>query len=169
MNRTLVVSMMISAGLLSAALAHAEGSDPCAIDAKVGKDGAVELSNIGHTSKCEVAPGPHGAAAMPTPAPVPVVPPAPAAAAPAAAPVAADAGKSESAGAPPADPATPAAADAKDPRSNYRDAMIAGAPGTTGANPAVARRYKMMDKATYQATVLGGAPQVQDSGVPAAQ
>jgi len=168
MNRTLVVSLMFSAGLLAAATARAEGTDPCAIDAKVGKDGAVELSNIGHTSKCDVAPAPHGAA--PTAASAPAVPPAPVAATSAGtSPVATDTAKADPAVAPPAESATPPAADAKDPRSNYRDAMIAGAPGTTGANPAVSRRYKMMDKATYQATVLGGTPPAQDSGATAPQ
>jgi hypothetical protein len=41
----------------------------------------------------------------------------------------------------------------KDPREQYRDAMLQGAEGTTGANPAVSRRYKMMDRETYNATV----------------
>ena len=155
MNRKLAVSLMCSAGLLCAATAHAEGADPCAIDTKVRADGTVELSNIGHTTKCEVAPAPH--------ATTPAAPPAPAAAPASASPVAVDTGK-ESVAAAAADAATTPPADQKDPRENYREAMLAGAPGTTAANPAVSRRYKMMDKATYQATVLGGSPPGQDAG-----
>lgn len=152
MNRKLAVSLTCSAALLCAGTAHAAGADPCAIDTNVRKDGTVELSNIGHATKCEVAPAPRTPAA----APVPATPPAPVAAPASASPVAVDSGRTNDA-ATASDAATAPPADQKDPRQSYRDAMLAGAPGTTGANPAVSRRYKMMDKATYQATVLGGA------------
>jgi hypothetical protein len=46
----------------------------------------------------------------------------------------------------------------KDPREQYRDSMLQGAEGTTAANPSVSRRYKMMDRETYRATVLGVTP-----------
>jgi hypothetical protein len=37
--------------------------------------------------------------------------------------------------------------------------MMQGAPGTTAGNPAVSRRYKMMDRETYRTTVLGATPE----------
>ena len=155
MNRKLAVSLLCCAGLLSAGAARAEGADPCAIDTIVRSDGTVELSNVGHATRCEVAPGSRTPAAAP-------LPPA------AASPVAADTVKANAA-ATPADTASAPPADQRDPRASYRDAMLAGVPGTTGGNPAVSRRYKMMDKATYQATVLGGTPPAQDSGGAAPQ
>jgi hypothetical protein len=59
------------------------------------------------------------------------------------------------------DPAAAAAAaeTQKDPREQYRDNMLQGTEGTTAENPAVSRRYKMMDRETYRATVLGATPQ----------
>jgi hypothetical protein len=59
------------------------------------------------------------------------------------------------------DPAAAAAAAEaqKDPREQYRDIMLQGTEGTTAENPAVSRRYKMMDRETYRATVLGVTPQ----------
>jgi hypothetical protein len=66
----------------------------------------------------------------------------------------------------PADAGTAAPADAqtsggepqKDPREQYRDNLIKSEQGTAGATSNASRRYKMMDKATYQATVLGNPP-----------
>lgn len=55
-----------------------------------------------------------------------------------------------------ADAASGQPAPQKDAREQYRDIMMQGNQGTTASNPAVSRRYKAMDKATYQATVLGG-------------
>ncbi len=47
----------------------------------------------------------------------------------------------------------------KDVREQYRDRMLGGANAdgtpTTASNPAISRRYKMMDKETYRANVLG--------------
>ena len=42
----------------------------------------------------------------------------------------------------------------------YRDKMVQGDERTTASNPAVNRRYKMMDRDTYRATVLGIPPDV---------
>jgi hypothetical protein len=48
------------------------------------------------------------------------------------------------------------AADApKDLREQYRDKMLKSDQAVAGATSNASRRYKMMDKATYQATVLG--------------
>jgi len=168
MKHYLLNSLLCSAALLFAGAVLAEAPDPCAIETKVRDDGTVELSNIGHTRKCEVAPAPR----TPTQAaaPVPAAPPAPPAPAAALGSVSAErAASSASVDAPPADTASSSQTDQKDRRESYRDAMVAGAPGTTAANPAVSRRYKMMDKATYQATVLGGTPPAQDSGATAPQ
>jgi len=148
MNHRLLLSLMCSTGLLFAGAARAEGADPCAIDTKVRADGTVELSNTGNTGKCDVAPAPRTAAV----------------AAPVSARPAGSAASSASGTAAPADPAPAPQADAKDPRETYRDNMLAGAPDTTAANPAVSRRYKMMDKATYQATVLSGGSQGSGAG-----
>ena len=57
----------------------------------------------------------------------------------------------------------------KDPREKYRDDMLSGAPDATAANPAVSRRYKMMDKATYQEKVLNGAAPASDAGAGGSQ
>jgi hypothetical protein len=65
------------------------------------------------------------------------------------------------------DPAAAAPADAqaagaeppKDPREQYRENLIKSEQATAGATSNASRRYKMMDKATYQATVLGTNPQ----------
>jgi hypothetical protein len=47
----------------------------------------------------------------------------------------------------------------KDPREQYRDQMLKEPEGPTSATSAVSRRYKKMDKATYQATMLDPAAQ----------
>jgi len=160
MNRKLVVLLLCSAGMLSAGAARADGADPCAIDTKVRADGMVELSNIGHSSKCEVAPASRAAA--------PALPPAPPAAPDAPKPLAAQSAPANP-GVAPSDPATAPPADQKDRRENYRDAVLAGAPGTAVGNPAVSRRYKMMDKATYQDKVLNGAAPQSDAASPGSQ
>jgi hypothetical protein len=157
MNRKFLVALACSAGLLSTANALAEGPDPCAIDTKLHGDGTVELSNIGHTTKCDVSPAPR--AAGPATPSAPASPPLP------ASPVAADSGHDNVTAAAP-DSADAPSADQKDRREAYRDTMMAGAPGTTAANPAVTRRYKMLDKAAYQAKVLNGAAPAPDAGGP---
>ena len=45
----------------------------------------------------------------------------------------------------------------------YRDKMVQGDERTTASNPAVNRRYKMMDRDTYRATVLGIPPDAPKS------
>ena len=51
---------------------------------------------------------------------------------------------------------TAAAADGeKDPRELYRDKLLQNEAGATGASSAVTRRYKMMDRDTYRANVVG--------------
>jgi len=169
MNRKLVCSLLCSAGLLPLGPAFAQNADPCAIDTKVRTDGTVELSNIGNTGKCEVAPAPRSATPNAAPTAMPVVTgdsASPATGADSGADSGADRGadRGTSAAAAPAGAPSSPTANQKDPRENYRDAMLAGAPGTTAANPAVARRYKMMDKATYQSTVLGGGAPGSDVG-----
>ncbi len=62
------------------------------------------------------------------------------------------------------------AADApKDPREQYRDKVLqapeVATPGTTNAS----RRYKMMDLATYRATVLGNTAPAPEGGASAAK
>jgi hypothetical protein len=47
----------------------------------------------------------------------------------------------------------------KDPREQYRDQVLKEPEGPTSATSAVSRRYKKMDKATYQATMLDAAAQ----------
>lgn len=59
----------------------------------------------------------------------------------------------------------------KDPREQYRDKMMKDTEGPLSATSAVSRRYKMMDKATYQSTVLEPAtktaPAPQEGSLPA--
>jgi len=161
MKRQVLHPLLCSAGLLLGGAALAGESAPCGITTNVRADGTVELSNTGSTARCDA------------PAPVPAGKPAAAPAGASAAALPADkspaadakaaggaAGQGAAASAGQAADAAPAPADPpKDPRQQYRDAMLEGAPGTTAANPSVSRRYKMMNKDTYQATILGGAPQ----------
>jgi hypothetical protein len=151
MNRNFQCTLLCLAALAIGGPALADGAGPCGISTNVRADGTVELSNTGNVAKCETpaaAPRPPSGAASD------------AASAPAKAAPGAGAAAAASAANPPAPPladARPAPSDQpKDPRETYRDAMLQGAAGTTAANPAVSRRYKMMDKATYQAAVLGG-------------
>ena len=68
------------------------------------------------------------------------------------------------------DPAAAAQAEAqaaaaeppKDPRQQHRDTLLQGEQGAPGATSNASRRYKMMDKATYQGTVLGNTPQAPE-------
>jgi hypothetical protein len=155
MNRSLLHSLLWSAGMTFGATALAQGQGDCGVTSSVRADGSVLLSNTDNVVKCD-PPGAKAPAAAPatpskSPAPVADAPAAPAAAAPAAA--ASDANASSD-----------GTDQAKDPRAQYRDAMLQAAPGTTGANPSVSRRYKMMDKETYQATVLGGVPPAAQTG-----
>lgn len=160
MTRSLFQSLVWSAGLALCGPALADGAGPCGITTHVRADGTVELSNTGSTTACDVPAGPAAADARARGATDARVPPAAAAAValPAAAPAA------------PADSPQPPAGDGtKDPRESYRDAMLQGAPGTSAANPAVSRRYKMMNKETYQATVLGGAAPGSPAGATPSQ
>ena len=159
MKQTLCNTLLGLSGLLLAGAVYAEGADPCGIDTSVRKDGTVELSNIEHAKKCEVTPAPRTAAAAPTPAPAATI--APATDAPSTASISpAD----STVAAAPADPSPATPGDQKDRRETYHDAMLAGEAGTTASNPSVSRRYKMMDKATYQAKVLNGAAPVDSGG-----
>jgi hypothetical protein len=123
---TMIKPLCISLGLLlSATAALAAGTD--GVYENTAPDGSVELSNIPATDNQEPL----------------IAAPQPAAA--------------TSASANPAD--TPAIDQPKDLRQQYRDRMLQGANAdgspTTAANPAISRRYKMMDRDTYRATVLG--------------
>jgi hypothetical protein len=126
--------------LLGLAFGGVAGSAALAADAAAGvyakedANGSVELSNIPSSDNQE-----------------PVV------AAPAAA-TAATGSASEPAGAAPADGQTGAAEPPKDPRQQLRDTVLQRDQGSSGATSNASRRYKMMDKATYQATVLGNTP-----------
>jgi type IV secretory pathway VirB10-like protein len=59
----------------------------------------------------------------------------------------------------------------KDPREQYRDKIMKDSEGPLSATSAVSRRYKMMDKSTYQSTMLEPAtktaPGPQEGGLPA--
>lgn len=63
-----------------------------------------------------------------------------------------------------ADAPVAAAEPPKDTREQYRDNLIKSEQGTAGATSNASRRYKMMDRATYQATVLGATPQTPTNG-----
>jgi hypothetical protein len=161
MKRSILNSLLWAAGLTLAAAAQADGSGPCGIATTVRADGTVELSNTAATARCD------------TPASTPVSAPA----TPVGAPVSAPSSPSSRAPSSSSDPYAAPAADAQstqadppmDPRQQYRDSMLQGAEGTTAANPSVSRRYKMMSKETYQATVLGGAPQGSQAGTAPSQ
>jgi hypothetical protein len=74
------------------------------------------------------------------------------------APVAADATAGAAAATPPAESANAEAP--KDPREQYRDTVMKVPEGQPlSATSAASRRYKMMDKAAYQANVLDPAAQ----------
>jgi hypothetical protein len=168
MKRSLLNSLLIAAGLALGGAALADGTGPCAIATNVRADGTVELSNTGNAAKCDAPPA------------APVITPGgtqanTAGSAPAGrldtavggAPGNAPAGAPDPS-APSADAQSARAGQAKDPRESYRDAMLQGLPGTTAANPAVSRRYKMMNKETYQATGLDGGAQGSPAGSQAA-
>lgn len=163
MNSKLLQCLLFSVGLMLVATAHAELPAPCGISAAEAADGSVKLSNA-EDPKCDVP------AAVPAAAP----------AAPASAPDSAASATTDtpvvstrtsgraldaSAEAPTADPSNAQPDAPKDPRERYRDAMVLGSQSPGAGNPAVSRRYKAMDKATYQAKVLGGvAPGSQVDG-----
>ncbi len=136
MKRQILKPLVLLIGLAFGGVAMAADAPPVGgVYVTEGANGSVELSNTSTTDNQE---------------PV-VAAPAPDASAP-------------------ADAQTAAAEPPKDPREQVRDTVLqreqaaAAATGTTGATSNASRRYKMMDKATYQATVLGTdpqAPQVQ--------
>lgn len=147
MKRSMLNSLLWAAALTLGGAALADGPGPCGITTTVRADGTVELSNTGTTVRCD-------APASGTPG----------------SPSSNATGSTSGASAAPAADARSAQADPpKDPRQQYRDWMLQGAEGTTAANPSVSRRYKMMDKQTYQATVLGGAPQGPQTGTAPSQ
>jgi hypothetical protein len=154
MKRNKLSVLLAMAFMVLGSAAAAEDGNPCGIKTDVKDNGTVELSNTENTVKCDAP-----AAAQGNP------------------PVTAPAGDAEkspadasanASGSGTAASSAPAAADGQadqadsrrvDPQQQYRDAMLQGAPGTTAANPAVSRRYKMMNKETYKAMVLdAGAP-----------
>jgi hypothetical protein len=128
--KPLVVLLGLAFGSVALAADAAGG-----VYAKEGANGSVELSNIPSTDNQE-----------------PVV------AAPAVATGSATGSATEPAAAAPADAQTGAAEPPKDPRQQLRDTVLQRDQGTSGATSNASRRYKMMDKATYQATVLGNTP-----------
>jgi hypothetical protein len=73
------------------------------------------------------------------------------------------------------DPAVTSATDAeaaateppKDPREQYRDRMLQTPEVATPATTNASRRYKMMDLATYRATVLGNTAPTPQGGASA--
>ncbi len=66
--------------------------------------------------------------------------------------------------------AEPLAADApKDPREQYRDKVLQAPEVPTPATTNASRRYKMMDLATYRATVLGNTAPAPQGGASAAK
>ncbi len=160
MKPGLLQLLLLSAGLMlgGAVLADAPpAAGTCDISTHIADDGSVKLSNA-EDAKCEAPAG--------TTAAVPAVTPE------GTANGASDSKlrSTRASGRAPEANVDPSPADGsngqsdppKDPREQYRDAMMQGNPGTTAANPAVSRRYKAMDKASYQAKVLGGvAPESQ--------
>jgi len=154
MKRSILNSLLWAAALTFGAAALADGAGPCGITTTVRADGIVELSNTGTTVKCD--------------APV-SVPSSTQGSAPGSPSSNASGSTSGPSAVPAADAQSAQADPPKDPRQQYRDAMLQGAEGTTAANPSVSRRYKMMNKQTYQATVLGGAPQGSQAGTAASQ
>lgn len=151
MRSKLITPLLLAAGMSLGGAAMAADPGPGGITTSVAPNGTVELSNVLATVKSVPVAG--GAPAAPAPVqPMPKQDTQPAN--PAATSAAASTASATTA------PNTQTAATdepAKDPRQQYRDTMLQGAEGTTAANPSVARRYKMMDKETYRATVLGGA------------
>lgn len=147
MKRSILNSLLWAGALIFAGAARADGPGPCGITTTVRADGTVELSNTGTAVKCDMAvsqpSSTQGGPSSSTPGST-------------SGPPAADAQSAQ------ADPPT-------DPRQQYRDAMLQGAEGTTAANPSVSRRYKMMNKESYQATVLGGSLQGSQAGTAASQ
>jgi len=154
MRRSILNSLFWAAALTLGAAALADGPGPCGITTTVRADGTVELSNTGTTVKCDTPVSLPGSTRGSTPG-------------------SPSSNASGSASGPSAAPATGAqsaqAEPPRDPRQQYRDAMLQGAEGTTAANPSVSRRYKMMNKETYQAAVLGGAPQGSQGGTAPSQ
>jgi hypothetical protein len=66
--------------------------------------------------------------------------------------------------------AEPVAADVpKDPREQYRDKVMQAPEVPTPATTNASRRYKMMDLATYRATVLGNSAPAPQGGASAAK
>jgi hypothetical protein len=160
--------LLFAAGLTAAgASLAADAATPMPVPSSGGvyqttnPDGSIELTNLPSTE------GQEPLIAAPTAAETPAVPagvppaatpraayvPAPAAPAPAAA----ASGQAESA----------PAEQPKDARELYRDRMLGGAKadGTPApaSNPAVSRRYKMMDKETFRNSVLPGLSETQPS------
>jgi|GEM_PF-3861141 len=164
MNRNLRNPLLCLAGLALAGSAFADTVGPCSIASNVRPDGTVELSNTANVAKCDT-PSSRSNDSASAPAAAPSAPAKVTSSASEAAPVRA-AVVPEAAPPPPADAQSASSSPTADPREAYKNAMLEGAPGTTGANPAVARRYKMMDKATYQATVLNGATPTAQGDAP---
>jgi hypothetical protein len=167
-NARIVNSFFLVAGLGCAGASLADPAAAGAITARTTPSGSVELSNlpsIDNAGTVIVAPEPAAPASVKPstskpalPAPAAAVAPAPQAgnepkpdSTQAAAPDAGAAASSE-------DRTTSSDASLKDPREQYRDNMLQGAQDKPAANPSASRRYKMMDKATYQGTVLGNTP-----------
>jgi hypothetical protein len=111
------------------------------IQVQESADGSIELSNVSSPNDQETviaAPDPAAPAAADTQAPGQAR----------AAPDAQGAADTQA-----------TAADApKDPRQEYRDRVLQPTDGPTAGNPAVSRRYKMMDRETYRASVVGASP-----------
>jgi hypothetical protein len=135
-KRRIISSLLLAMGMtLAAGASAADATGRGSIITEENADGSVVLSNIPSTDNQEAvvaAPDPATTAAGPR----------------GVTPLQAT-----------SDPQSAAADGPKDPREQYRDSMMQGAPGTTAGNPAVARRYKMMDRETYRTTVLGATPE----------
>jgi hypothetical protein len=131
--KSFVKPLVVVIGLAFGGAALAAEAKPAGgVYATESANGSVELSNLPTTdSQQPVVAAPDPATVVPAPA------------APTAAPAQADAAG--------ADPQ-------KDPREQYRDNMLKSDQAVAGPTSNASRRYKMMDKATYQATVLGNQP-----------
>ena len=137
MKSQFVSLLLIALGLtFSGGATAADATAKGGIFASEDADGGVVLSNIPSGDNQE--------AVVAAPDPTPPTAPEPRGAAPLQAAT---------------DPQAASADAPKDAREEYRDRLLQREEGKAVENTAVSRRYKMMDRETYRATVLGATPE----------
>jgi hypothetical protein len=155
MKWQIVKSLLLAVSLSCAGVARAaDPATPVPVQSGGGvyettnPDGSIELTNLPTTEGQEPLIAAPAASATPATSGAPAVGAVPAA--PRGGPATSAPGQAD-----------PAVADQpKDVREQYRDRMLggpsaAGAP-STASNPAISRRYKMMDKEAYRAATAAG-------------